>query len=98
MIKFQTKDHADVVMFEQVAVSLIKKMGFSGQVPSAIEGEQIDQALQNLKQAASRPSAQSGDDWEADSVSLAHRAKPLIDLLTAAKSGDSHVIWEKTLR
>ncbi|MEA1990471.1 MAG: DUF1840 domain-containing protein [Pseudomonadota bacterium] len=97
MIVFQTKHHADITMFDNVALKLIKQMGHSETVPGAFTEEEVEQALDNLKQAISKPSAQSGDSWDDDSVSLAHRAKPLIDLLETAKQNQEHVIWEKSL-
>lgn len=98
MIVFQTKQHADVSMFDHVALKLIGLMGHSGSVPGALTEEEVEQALSKLSEAVLNPSAQSGDSWDDDSVSLAHRAQPLLDLLDAAKCGHNHVIWEKSLR
>ncbi|MBE0493635.1 MAG: DUF1840 domain-containing protein [Thiomicrospira sp.] len=98
MIHFQTKNHADVSMFDHVALKLIGLMGHSGSVPGALTEDEIEPALKKLSDAVTNPSAQSGEDWDDDSVSLAHRAQPLLDLLNAAKNGHNHVIWEKTLR
>jgi len=97
MIIFQTKHHADITMFDNVALKLIRLMGHSETVPGAFTEEEVGQALNNLKQAIATPTAQSGDSWDDDSVSLAHRAKPLLDLLETAKQNQEHVIWEKSL-
>lgn len=98
MIVFQTKHHADVSMFDHVALQLIGLMGHSGSVPGALTEEEVAGAFENLNDAVNRPSAQSGDSWDDDSVSLAHRAQPVLDLLDAAKKHHNHVIWEKSLR
>ena len=98
MIVFKTKQHADVSMFDQVALKLINLMGHSGSIPGALTEEEVAGAFENLSNAVTLPSAQSGDSWDEDSVSLVHRAQPLLDLLAAAKRGHNHVIWEKSLR
>jgi|ACQI01.1.fsa_nt_gi ATP-dependent protease HslVU (ClpYQ) peptidase subunit len=96
MINFQTKHHADVMMFDKVALKLIHLMGHSGTVPSAFSSaEEIEAALNKLKSAVSTPSAQSGDDWDDDKVSLAHRAKPLLELLETAHKYEEHVFWDR---
>jgi hypothetical protein len=97
MIIFRTKHHADITMFDNVALRLIKQMGHSETVPGAFTADEIEQAIKNLKKAISTPTAKSGDSWDDDSVSLAHRAKPLIELLETAKQHQEHVIWEKSL-
>lgn len=98
MIIFKTKHHADVVMFDNVALNLVAFMGHTKTVPGALTAEEIDQAIQNLNKAISSPSAQSGDSWDDDSVSLSHRGKPLLELLQSAKQHQEHVIWEASLR
>ena len=98
MIVFKTKKHANVVMFEQVALNLIGLMQHSKTVPGALTEEEIEQAINNLRKAMSSPSAQTGDNWDDDSVSLSHRAQPLLDLLENAHQNKQHVIWEKSLR
>lgn len=98
MIVFKTKHHANVSMFENMALKLIGLMGHSASVPGALTEEEVEQAFDKLREAVSGPAAQSGDDWEDDSVSLSHRAQPLLDLLDAAIQNHDHVIWEKSLR
>lgn len=98
MVRFETKGHPDVLMFDGVAGKMLTLMGHSGSIPGAFDEDEVAQALANLQAAVLQPSAQSGDDWGADSVSLAHRAQPLIDLFTKAKNDHNHVIWEKSLR
>jgi hypothetical protein len=50
-VTFTTEAYADITMFGDVAVSLLKKMGHSGTVPSAILAADIRAALSRLKAA-----------------------------------------------
>lgn len=97
MIIFKTKHHADVEMFDAPALSLIKAMGHSGSVPGALNPDEVGTALETLKTALRKASAQSGDSWDDDSVSLSHRGTPLVELLKKALDEEEHVIWEKSL-
>ena len=104
LVTFRSKASADVVMFSDVAVRLIKLMGHSGVVPSAIFAEDVAASLCQLKQAieadkaeaTGKQSSQTGkDDSDPPAVSLANRALPLIELLTAAAAAKCNVTWDK---
>jgi hypothetical protein len=76
-------------------------MGHSGTVPGAILAEDVPEALARLKsaieveKAASAPeNAKEEEDGER-TVSLYHRAMPLIELLSAAAKAKSNVMWDK---
>ncbi|MBK1719435.1 DUF1840 domain-containing protein [Thiocystis violacea] len=102
LIRFETKAYATITMFGDVAVTLIKLMGHSGRVPGALLAEDVPAALERLKAAvAEHPddpldpagnAARARD--EGQRVSLAHRALPLIELLTAAAADGENVMWE----
>jgi len=102
LITFKTPVYADITMFGDVAKALIQMMGHSGSVPGAILAEDVPQALARLKAAvAVNPDAplnpRSDDDDEnarGQSVSLAHRAMPLIELLETAARDGKNVMWE----
>lgn len=102
LITFKTEAYANITMFGEVAVALLKLMGNSGTVPGALMPEDIPNALERLKAAvAANPQAplepqSEKDDEDADGphVSLASRALPLIELLEAAKADNKHVMWE----
>jgi len=106
LVTFRTKAHANITMFGDVAATLIKLMGHSGAIPGALMPEDIPAALARLKAAveehANEPLGpdQSGaktsarNDNEGQYVSLAHRALPLIELLTAAAADGEHVMWD----
>jgi hypothetical protein len=102
LIHFQTKAFATITMFGDVAITLIKLMGHSGAVPGALLADDVPAALERLKAAVAEhpndpldPAASEvnrGD--ESQRVSLAHRALPLIELLTAAARDGENVMWE----
>ena len=102
LVKFQTKSQATITLFGDVAVTLIKLMGHSGTVPSALLAEDVSAALARLKAAVAQHSNEpldpqggsSRDGDEGQSVSLAHRALPLIEMLTAAAAGHENVMWD----
>jgi hypothetical protein len=98
LVTFSSPAYADITMFGDVAVSLLKLMGHSGTVPSALLAEDVQPALEQLesalkKQAAlQEPDESSGD--EEDNVSLMHRAMPLIELLKASAADECNVMWK----
>lgn len=103
LVTFQTSAYANITMFGDVAVQLLKMMGHSGTVPSAIRAEDVPEALERLKAAIAKvkttgesPSAGArDDDSEEPPVSLAHRAFPLIELLEAAAKRKCDVMWDR---
>ena len=101
LVTFETEAHANITMFGDVAVALIKLMGHSGGVPGALLAEDVPAALERLRAAVSarpdapldpEPPAGKGEDDEPH-VSLAHRALPLIGLLEAAAARGKNVMW-----
>lgn len=103
LVTFKTEAYANITMFGEVAVALLKLMGHSGSVPGALLPEDIPGALNRLKAAVVAhpqdtldPDTETDDgyDGEQPRVSLAHRALPLIELLAAAAAAKTHVLWE----
>jgi len=103
LITFETKAYANITMFGDVAKKLIKYMGHSGSVPSAIRAEDLPQALDKLKAAVQREvqeTQQDGSDGDSSPDEEAHvgvdkRAKPLIELLEAAIERNTDVMWRE---
>jgi len=103
LITFKTPVHADITMFGDVAKALIHMMDHSGSIPGAILAADVPRALAKLKAAVERnPDApmnprQDDDDEDrrSQSVSLSHRALPLIDLLEAAAREEKNVMWDE---
>ena len=99
LVTFTTKAYADITMFGDVAVTLLKMMGHSGTVPSAILAADVPAALSRLTAAVeaeqAAPPVDGVDEDDGDPpVSLTHRALPLIDLLTAAAREGCDVMWK----
>ncbi len=100
LVKFMTKSHADIVLFGDIAQRLLKMMGHSGTVPSAIPAEEVPAALERLKSAVEAFTPAPAELPETDEakepiVSLKHRALPLIELFATAARNNSYVMWEK---
>lgn len=84
-------------MFGNVAESLLKMMGQSGNVPGAILAEDVDNALQELQRnldAVPDEVVESTDEEDSNRVALRTRAIPLIELLQSAKAAGENVLWE----
>ena len=97
LVAFTTKAYANITMFGDVAVTLLKMMGHSGTVPGAILATDVPAALSRLTAAIDKTRTETSvDDDEEDEtqVSLSTRALPLVDLLTAAVQQNSDVMWE----
>lgn len=100
LVTFKT-DAGNITMFGDVALTMLKMMGHSKTVPGAILAADVPMALNRLKAAIntekdSLPVEEDGDDDEDKEpvVSIADRALPLINLLTAAVEADCNVMWE----
>ena len=97
LVTFTTKAYADITMFGDVAIAMLKIMGHSGTVPSAIRAEDVPAALSRLTAAVNAgksPPPHVDKDADEPVVSMAHRALPLIDLLTAAAKDGCGVMWK----
>lgn len=103
LITFRTEAYPSITMFGEVAVTLLKLMGHSGMVPSALMPDDIPEALERLKAAVAAnpeatldPETEHGKRREAKDgrVSLAHRALPMIELLSAAAAQRKYVMWD----
>lgn len=97
LVTFTTKAYADITMFGDVGLSMLRMMGLSGTVPGAIVADDIPDALAKLQQAidTQEPDEQSKDDDDGEPiVSLHHRALPLLELLAAAEKEGANVMWK----
>jgi hypothetical protein len=103
LVTFRTEAHADIMMFGDVAVNLLKLMGHSGTVPGAFLAEDVPTAVDHLRKAVAATKAATadesdsvqGDDSSEHTVNLAQRALPLIELLEAAATAKCDVMWDK---
>jgi hypothetical protein len=101
LVKFDS-EVGSFTMNGDIAVQLLKAMGHSGTVPSAMLAGDIPAALARLKSAVAaspKPAAEPPDSDDKDRrevpVSLGQRAFPLIDLLTRAAAKGAEVMWTK---
>jgi len=100
LVTFSCPAYADITMFGDVALQLLKMMGHSGTVPGALSGEDVLPALEHLETAVRESAQSSGPEEPAEDedgepiVSLSRRALPLIELLRAAAKAECHVMWE----
>lgn len=106
LVTFSTKVSADITMFGDVAIELLKHMGQTGVVPGALLGPDISPALARLKQAVQtlgdRPSGNAprdNDDKDEERaqpmISMRQRAVPLVQLLEAAARKNADVTWRE---
>lgn len=103
LITFKTKNHADVVMFGDIALQLIGMMGLLKKTPGAILTEDIQQALEKLQSSLNQISSEkigtnsaqevSDDNDDEPKIPLKIRALPLIDLLKNAHKNQNNVMW-----
>lgn len=94
---FTTDAYADITMFGDIALTLLKMMGHSATVPGAILAADVPAALSRLTIAIDAEKASLPvQDKDADEsvVSMANRGLPLINLLTAAVKADCNVMWK----
>ncbi len=101
LLEFQGENTGSIIMFDDVAIKLLKMMGQSGSTEGAIREPDVPDALSDLKQALANMPA-SNDDREntpADDdnepvVSLHTRASPLIDMLEQCVSKGGYLMWK----
>lgn len=95
-VTFSTRVYADITLFGDVAMSLLKMMGHSTKVPGAILAEDVHGALNRLTAVIAHEKTlppEENKNAEELEVSMAHRAIPLINLLTAAAKENCNVMW-----
>ncbi|HNO76177.1 DUF1840 domain-containing protein [Nitrosomonas mobilis] len=97
LVTFKTDAYANITMFGDVALDMLKIMGHSATVPGAILAADVPAALSRLTAAIdTEKTAPPVEDKDADEpmVSITHRALPLVNLLAAAAKAESNVMWE----
>jgi hypothetical protein len=97
LVRFDS-EVGSVTMFGDIAVKLLKMMGHSGTVPSALLAPDIPPALARLRAGVgSTPDDQSptaaAQDEKQPNVSLKQRAFPLIELLERAAQRGVDITW-----
>ncbi|MBS1134789.1 MAG: alternate ATPase, subunit gamma [Burkholderiaceae bacterium] len=104
LVTFSCPAYANITMFGDAAVRLLKLMGHSGTVPGALLAADLQAALERLEAAVEadeqspEPESEAsahGEDGE-PAVGLSHRALPLIELLKAAAKAKCDVMWDSS--
>lgn len=98
LVTFTTNSHADITMFGDVAMEMLKMMGHSGTVPGAILAADVQIALDQLQRAANlhqNDLASPSKDSDETDVSVMNRALPLISLLSSALNNHENVMWKQ---
>ena len=98
LIRFQSPAHASITMFGEIAKPMLRMMGMTGDIPGALQPEDVPAALERLRKAVgAAPQPQQDDRSKDDSprVGLSTRAYPLIRLLDAAAKKKQYVMWEE---
>ncbi|MBW8067516.1 MAG: DUF1840 family protein [Ferrovum sp.] len=96
LVKFTTRAYADITMFGDVALDMLKMMGHSATVPGAILAADVPAAVDRLTaaiEAGKGASPIENENADEPEVSIAHRGLPLIKLLSAAAKADADVLW-----
>jgi len=99
LVTFKSRAHSEFTMFAEIAEDLLKMMGHSGTIPSALAAKDVSEALKSLKKALEfEPDAaveETSHDDEEPETSMSGRAFPLVEMLTAAVEEGSTVMWYK---
>ena len=96
LVTFTTQGSANITLFGDIALAMLKMMGHSATVPGAILAEDVPVALNRLTAAIAKVKAsppKENKDQNKPGVSMAHRSLPLINLLTAASKANCNVMW-----
>jgi len=108
LVTFSCPAYANITMFGDAAVRLLKLMGHSGTVPGALLAADLQAALERLEAAveADKRSPEPEPEPEPEvyaqredgepAVSLSHRALPMIELLRAAAKANCDVMWDSS--
>ncbi|EGR3415400.1 DUF1840 domain-containing protein [Vibrio parahaemolyticus] len=103
LITFRCRSYANVMMFGDIALEMIKMMGHSGTVPGSISAQDVPDALSKLTSALSAKNAaeenlptdvDEEEEQAEPAVSLGRRAFPLIELLKSAIKEECEVMWD----
>lgn len=102
LVKFTTKSYPDITMFGNVASKLLKMMGHSGTVPSAIMHDdlphylsRLQDSLSNLEVSSEHVDSKENGKSQEPVISLKKRAQPLIELMQSAIDNTDAVTWEQ---
>lgn len=96
-IRFSVVAGPTIKMFEKEALEMLRAMGQSGTVPSAMASEDVLAAVTSLQSALNKRVESEQpvkDGYGDDVVDIKTRAFPLIELLNTAVKESKSVMWE----
>jgi hypothetical protein len=97
LVTFLSDAYESITMFGDVAIRLLKIMGYSEKALGTIRAEDIPAVTARLKNAVENiPQNNTNEETEEPSISLAHRAFPLIEMLNASAIQKCDVRWKIT--
>ena len=98
LVRFTSKSAASVSMFEKDATRMLRLMGHSGTIPSAIRAKDVAERLATLEKAlaveVAKPEEPAKSADEEAPVPINRRAYPLMELMRAAIATDENVMWD----
>jgi hypothetical protein len=98
LVRFKSTATESITMFGDVAAELIRMLGASGTIPSAIAAADLPAAAARLRKALQstvEPGQPHSDDQEPPPVSLAARAGPLLEIMKRAGDANVALMWER---
>ncbi len=106
LVTFKSASHGDITMFGNIAKTLLRMMGLSGEVPGAIMADDIEAAREKLIASLEVTGNETpdvdaeelkigSDDSEAESpVAMSTRAIPLLAMLESAADNKDNILWD----
>jgi hypothetical protein len=100
LVKFVSSESGELLMFSEVAGSLLRAIGKECTARGTFTREQMMPAAQTLREAVARGEGDLPDEAVETGgekpVALRSRAWPLIDMLERSSRGDAqaNIIWE----
>jgi hypothetical protein len=102
LVTFSCPAYANITMFGDAAVRVLKLMGHSGTVPGALLAADVQAAAARLNAAVEadkqspKPEASAQSEDGEPAISLSHRALPMVELLKAAAKAKCDVMWDSS--
>jgi len=97
LVRFSSKKQS-LSMHEADAKQMIKMMGMSGSIPSAIDAKSLPAAIAALQQSLSNQTGNDDDNNTGNNadtnVNIDVRAQPLMQMLKNAEKKSESVMWE----
>ena len=102
LIRFKVVAGPSIEMYEKEALKMIRLMGHSGTVPSALSAEDVLPAIQKLESKLNRQivtEPKMKDEliqavYDHDFVDVKTRAFPLLELLKRAHKDHKSIMWD----